>query len=99
MRRFAHTRLVAVSALVGGAPAAYAADTSCSGTLSGSFTGNIVVPNGASCTLSDAAVTGNVQVLQNASLTIDATQQPTKDGRAKRIGLPLDPRCRHCIIG
>jgi feruloyl esterase len=45
--------------------------------LSGTITGNIVVPNGASCTLSDANVTGDVQVLQNASLTVDATQQPT----------------------
>jgi feruloyl esterase len=45
--------------------------------LSGTITGNIVVPNGASCTLSNANVTGDVQVLQNASLTVDATQQPT----------------------
>jgi hypothetical protein len=72
--------VTALSALVGGASAAHAANTSCTGTLNGSITGNIVVPNGASCTLSDATVTGNVQVQQNASLTIDATQQPTTIG-------------------
>src|SRR5229473_3525887 len=60
-----------------GASAAHAASTSCTNVLSGTITGNIVVPDGASCTLSDANVTGDVQVLQNASLTVDATQQPT----------------------
>ena len=77
MRRFAHTLMLAVPALVGGASAVHAAATSCTSTLSGSITGNIVVPIGASCTLSDATIIGKVQVLQNASLTIDATQQPT----------------------
>ena len=77
MGGFAHTLIVAIPALVGCASAAQAANTSCTGTLSGSITGNIVVPNGASCTLSNATVTGDVHVLQNASLTIDATQQPT----------------------
>ncbi|MBV9375506.1 MAG: hypothetical protein JO320_10685, partial [Alphaproteobacteria bacterium] len=48
--------------------------------MSGSITGNIIVPNGASCTLTNASVRGNVQVLQNASLTIDATAQPTTIG-------------------
>ncbi len=52
------------------------ADTSCSSTLSGTIQGNVVVPSGASCTLSDVTVTGGIQVLQNASLTVDATQQP-----------------------
>src|SRR6516164_5278752 len=77
MRRFTHVLIVAISALAAGVSAAHAADTSCTSTLSGSITGNIVVPIGASCTLSDATIIGNVQVLQNASLTIDATQQPT----------------------
>jgi feruloyl esterase len=35
------------------------------------------VPSGASCTLSDATITGDVQVLQSARLTVDATHQPT----------------------
>jgi hypothetical protein len=42
--------------------------------------GNVVVPDGASCTVSDATVAGDVRVLQNASLTVDATQQPTTIG-------------------
>jgi len=45
--------------------------------LTGTIDGNVLVPHGASCTLSDATVAGNVHVLQNASLTVDATQQPT----------------------
>jgi feruloyl esterase len=45
--------------------------------LTGTIDGNVVVPDGASCTLSDATVAGDVQVLQNASLTVDAIQQPT----------------------
>ena len=77
MRGFAHALIVAIPVFVGGASAVHAANTSCTGTLSGSVTGNIVVPVGASCTLSDATVTGDLQVLQNASLTVDATQQPT----------------------
>jgi hypothetical protein len=77
MRGFVHALIVAVPALVGGASAVRAADTTCTSTLTGTIDGNVVVPNGASCTLSDATVAGNVQVLQNASLTVDATQQPT----------------------
>jgi hypothetical protein len=77
MRGFARALIAAIPMFVGSVSAVHAADTSCSGTLSGSITGNIVVPVDASCTLSDATVTGNVQILQNASLTVDATQQPT----------------------
>src|SRR5216683_4162129 len=77
MRRFVHALIVAIPVLLAGAVSVYAATTSCTGALSGSITGNIVVPNGASCTLSDATVTGDVQVLQNATLAVDATQQPT----------------------
>jgi hypothetical protein len=77
MRGFAHALIAAIPALVGGASAVHAASTSCTSVLSGTITGNIVVPNGASCTLSDATVTGDVQVLQNATLAVDATQQPT----------------------
>lgn len=78
MRTLALALAVAISALVGGVSVVHSATISCTSTLSGSIApGNIVVPSGASCTLSDATVTGDVQVLQNASLTVDATQQPT----------------------
>src|SRR6516225_3334571 len=77
MRPFTHALIVAIPALAAGVSAAHAADTSCTSTLTGAIDGNVVVPDGASCTLSDATVAGNVQVLQNASLTVDATQQPT----------------------
>jgi hypothetical protein len=81
MRGFVHVLIVAATALVGGASAVWAADTTCTSTLTGTIDGNVVVPDGASCTLSDATVAGNVHVRQNASLTVDATQQPaTIDG-------------------
>jgi feruloyl esterase len=81
MRRFAHVLTVAIAALVGATSAVHAANTNCTGTLSGSITpGDIVVPSGASCTLSNATVTGDVQVRQNASLIVDATAQPTTIG-------------------
>jgi len=77
MRGFVHALIVAVPALVGAASAVRAADTTCTSTLTGTIDGNVVVPDGASCTLSDATIAGNIHVLQNASLTVDATQQPT----------------------
>jgi len=55
--------------------------------LSGKITGNVVVPAGASCTLSNATVTGDVQVLRNGALTVDATAQPTTiGGDVKAVG-------------
>ena len=80
MRGFVHALIVAVPALLGGVSAVWAADTTCTSTLTGTIDGNVVVPDHASCTLSDATVMGNVHVLQNASLTVDATQQPTTIG-------------------
>ena len=68
---------MAIAGFIGDASAVHAANKSCTGALSGSITGNLVVPSDASCTLSDATVTGDVQVLQNATLSVDATQQPT----------------------
>ena len=38
MRRFTPAVIVAISALIGGGSAAHAANTSCTGTLSGSIT-------------------------------------------------------------
>ena len=80
MRTLVLTLALAIPALVGSASVVRAADTSCTGSLSGNITGNVAVPNGASCTLSNATVAGNVQVLQNATLTVDATAQPTTIG-------------------
>ena len=76
MKTFGLALTVAAVALLGGAAAARA-DTSCTGPLSGTVNGDIVVPTGASCTLSNATVSGDVHVLKDASLTIDATEQPT----------------------
>jgi hypothetical protein len=80
MWRLALAFLLAIPVLVGGASAVRAADANCTGSLSGNITGNVVVPNGGACTLTNATVAGNVQVLQNAALTVDATAQPTTIG-------------------
>jgi len=80
MRTFALALTLAAVALLGGAAAVHAANTNCTGPLTGTVSGNVVVPSGASCTLSDITVSGNVQVSQNASLTVDATQQPATIG-------------------
>ena len=77
MRPVAPVLAIAAAALFASTSAARAADAACAGLLSGIIDGNVVVPRGASCTMSDVTVRGNVQILENASLTIDATQQPT----------------------
>ena len=75
MRIFMLSLATALIALVANASVSRA-DTPCTSPLSGTVNGNVVVPSGASCTLSNVTVTGGVQVLQNASLTVDATEQP-----------------------
>src|SRR6266849_9855384 len=86
MRTWTFALISAIFASLAGASTGLAADASCSGMLTGKIAGNVVVPRGASCTLSDATVTGNVQVSQNASLTVDATQQPaTIDGNVQAV--------------
>ena len=80
MWRLALALGLAIPALVAGASAVRAADANCTGSLDGNITGNVVVPNGGACTLTNATVAGNVQVLQNAALTVDATAQPTTIG-------------------
>jgi hypothetical protein len=49
----------------GSVPAAHAGETDCTGPMSGTFQ-NVVVPDGASCSLSAAIVSGNVHVKRNA---------------------------------
>jgi pimeloyl-ACP methyl ester carboxylesterase len=72
---------LAVAALFGGASAARAADTVCSGVIKGTtITGNITVPVNASCTLDTVSISGNVQVLHNASLTVQAYEEPSTIG-------------------
>jgi hypothetical protein len=52
-------------------PAANAADTACTGTLSSTaVNGNLVVPDGQNCFLTGATVTGNVQVGTGATLSV-----------------------------
>lgn len=73
------------AALFGGASTARAATTVCSDLIKGTtISGNVVVPVNASCTLDTVKVTGNVQVLQNASLTVQAYVEPSAIGGSIR---------------
>src|SRR5260370_2978178 len=69
--------MVATPGSGGGCSAVHAGNANCTGTLTGTVSGNVVDASGASCTLSDITVSGNVQVSQNGRLTVDATQQPS----------------------
>ena len=66
---------VSVAALVAGGMSARGAETMCNGSMTGAIAGDIVVAAGGSCTLYQANVSGNVQVLQNASLTVDGLEE------------------------
>jgi hypothetical protein len=71
MQRFAITPFAVLGILAGTVPAARAADTTCTTTISsGTINGNLVVPAGASCTLANVTVTGNVQVGKGATLAV-----------------------------
>jgi hypothetical protein len=71
LARCAITPLAALGILAGTVPAARAADTTCPPTPSGTINGNLAVPAGASCTLTNVTVTGNVQVGKGASLFVE----------------------------
>jgi len=87
LARFAITPLAALGILAGAVPAAHAADTTCTTTISSATTinGNLVVPAGATCTLENGTtVTGNVQVGKGASLTVEPlTLQATIGGNVQ----------------
>lgn len=63
-------------------PSAVAEAATCSGALGGkaqqtNVSGNVVVPNGASCTLSFVNITGSVQVGRGATLLINGYSEPS----------------------
>jgi Tannase and feruloyl esterase len=72
--RFALCSTVSLMALAAGGTRAWA-DTACTGSMTGDIAGNVVVPVGASCTLYQANVGGNVRVSQKASLTVDGLEE------------------------
>ena len=63
---------LALGIVLAAVPAARADDTSCTEPLSGAINGNVVVPEGATCSLHDATVTGNVLVGKGARLLMIA---------------------------
>ena len=78
MNQFA-TTMLAFGIMAAGLPAA-GADTSCTGALTGAISGNVVVPDGASCQLDNASVTGNVLVRTGASLAMGVIGSVTISG-------------------
>ena len=60
---------LAVSALLAVAPAAQAEERVCRGTIGTATVDNLLVPQGASCTLNGTRVEGTVKVERNATLT------------------------------
>jgi hypothetical protein len=56
---------------------AHAADAICSGSFSGTITGNLFVGGAASCTVTQAHIGGNVQLKPGARIVIDGRQYPT----------------------
>ena len=64
-------------AVLGFTPIVLAASTSCTTTMTGSVAGDIVVPAGATCTLDDVAVSGDVIVQNDASLNVRSTSTRT----------------------
>src|SRR5262249_60006768 len=79
MKTFAIALAVAAAELLGGT-STVRADTNCTGTLTGMINGNVTVPKDGSCTIEIATVTGNVKVLQGASLIIQAYNEPSNIG-------------------
>jgi len=79
LARFTITPLAALGILAGTVPAARAADTPCTTTISsGTINGNLVVPAGDTCILAGTVtVTGNVQVGKGASLTVKPNPRQT----------------------
>ena len=81
MRTAALALMLSVVALFGSASAARADDAVCSGAIKGTtITGNIVVPENASCILDTVSVTGDVLVLENANLSVQAYVEPSTIG-------------------
>jgi len=82
---FLLTLVMAAAAFVG-APTAWAADVTCTSVMIGgasgplNIKGNVIVPNGANCTLTFVNVTGNVQAGQGSTLLINGYTEPSTIG-------------------
>src|SRR5258705_12988077 len=87
-RHFALARIAGVAVFFASGSAAWA-DTACNGALTGTVSGDVVVPKGASCTLSQVNVNGSVQVSSGASLSIDGRQYPSV--------INGDVEAEHCV--
>ena len=78
--------VIAAATTFVGAPTAWAADATCTSVMSGgasgplNIKGNVIVPDGANCTLTFVNVTGNVQAGQGSTLLINGYTEPSTIG-------------------
>ncbi len=70
--RLSVAMIIAAASLLVGAPAAYASDFECRGTVgSGTVVGNLIVPDDATCTIYNMTVQGSIVVKSRATLYTD----------------------------
>src|SRR5262249_22083946 len=94
--------LTAIGLMVPGSALAGPPATQCTGVLSGAVSGDVVVPSGASCTIQDATISGNVNVQQDASLEITATTAIRGNVKGKNcasINVADEPGLPDIVIG
>src|SRR3984957_12976499 len=83
---FLLTLAMAAATMFVGTPTAWAADVTCTSVMIGgasgplNIKGNVIVPNGANCTLTFVNVTGNVQAGQGSTLLINGYTEPSTIG-------------------
>jgi len=68
-RRLSTIAVLTVTGTLAAAPAAFAGDLECRGTMTGvAITGNVIVPDDATCTLEDTTIDGSITVKSRATL-------------------------------
>src|SRR5262245_66381036 len=77
MKHFSAFVILLCSPLLMGVPPATAAEIVCNGSLTGKIAGNVVVPAGAGCMLYQARISGDVRVMDNATLLVDGREEWT----------------------
>jgi hypothetical protein len=78
MVRIGFAFVISTAALLAVVSPAHA--VSCSGSLSGSVSDDVVVPSGATCTIHSASITGGIDVQRGGSLLVQGYLEPTTVG-------------------
>jgi feruloyl esterase len=80
VKHFSASVILLCAALLLGGARATAAEIVCNGSLTGTIAANLVVPAGAGCMLYQARVSGDVRVMQDATLLVDGREEWTSIG-------------------